>query len=225
MAKWLNNIIRLFVRSAKPRMDIIINRPSARFQCLTAFQKQGLYFVHPKTGEYIKGLISLPYVGLTFTPPPACDNHKNNLGFIPSSTPPLVKEKTQEDGKDTFEIDALLYFEYKGPECTTGFVEKEIYYLYFLKIWNDVDLKLWEEIAANVIRDTCMNLEGQKIPLLRFVISTTFVPNDRTIESKMTVEKRPDYPSSVYAVSNDVYDDEEYYYEDDRQQRSARPRP
>lgn len=193
-----------------PHPNISITRPDIRFRVLDAFKKQGLFFIDLETGDYVDGLIDLPSIGLTFTPP--LDEEEISpgptLGFLELNQP--RKPVPVED--DFFELDAVLFFEYDGPECKTGMLEEDLAQLFFLKVWNDLDLLHWESIVAKVIDDLTVKVENLEHPLVKFAISTTFIPDDPAKHNRLTIPKKQATYIDTDAVSDKTLsvDDEEY---------------
>ncbi|HOX95759.1 MAG TPA: hypothetical protein PLI45_00020 [Candidatus Woesebacteria bacterium] len=179
--------------------NITITRDDTCFRVLDSLHRQGLYFIDIDTKKYIDGLIDLPSIGLSFSPPtPIDDENESDLGFLATQK----KESITKDDGTGLKVDAVLFFVYDGPECRTGYISKEGCYVYFLKIWNDLELKHWEEIIAKVVDDLTIKIEDYEHALVRFCISTTFVPNDTTKESQLIIPYS-DKNSKTYAVSND----------------------
>ena len=209
------------VEDEQPTISII--RPDIRFRTLDAFKKQGVFFINLDTGEYIKGIIDLTSIGLTFTPPQEEEEEQRELGFHALAKP---KATSPTDKDDYFELEAILFFEYEGPECETRFLEKELAFLFFLKVWDDRELRNWEIIVENVVNDLTFIVDDYRHPMVKFVISTTFVPNDLTKKSSFHISKKqPECsPESSDAISHKVIDTDDDIYEDHLIRKPVFPR-
>ena len=199
--------------------SIIIRRPDTRFRVLDSFKKQGLYFIDLETGEDIDGLMDLPSIGLTFSPPPV-ETKKPGFGFLSlgQNTGP------KNDDSDSFELDAVLFFEYDGPECKTGILENELAYLFFIKVWNDIDLISWEKIIENVIKDLTIKVDDLSYPIVKFAISTTFISNNPGESKKLTISKKK-RSGDTEAVSSHFIEEESDDFENDNDDyRILKPR-
>ena len=172
-----------------PLDNIMIHRPEVNFRVLKAFQKQGLFFIDMETGTYVDGLMPLPSLGLSFVPPTKKKTWKSSLGFL------NLGDNKKDDTSlevDSVELDAVLFFEYKGPECITGALEEledgDIVYLFFLTIWNDYEFNHWHDILEKVVADLTVVKKGIPIPLVKFTVTTTFVPNNPTEPNRLVIE-------------------------------------
>jgi hypothetical protein len=201
---------------------IIIIRPDTQFRVLKAFQKHGIFFIDLETGSYIDGLIYLPSIGLSFTPPPVETAWQPTLGFLKTNA------KVEYD-PDTIEVDAVLFFEYQGPECQTGLlgeIQGEKVYLYYLTIWNDYELRQWDDIVSQVISDLTITKNGRSIPLVKFVVTSSFVPNKPTEANRLVLEinKSKGDEGSDPAISSQSIVPQDDGYEDEEDIHKFRPR-
>jgi len=195
---------------------ITIVRPNIQFRILQAFQKHQLYFVDMDSGKYLDGLLHLPSIGLTFTPPPK-KVWQPSLGFL--SLGPMATPFVEPDPPNLVEIDAILFFEYDGPECKTGCIneiEGEKIYRVYLTIWNDYELCQWNEIVESVIADLTLTKNGLTFPLVKFIITSSFVPNKPTVPNRLVIEfkKSDDCQEGESAISDQSIVPEEDDYED-----------
>lgn len=191
-----------------PTIDIL--RPSTRFGILKSLRDQGVFFVNTKTGKRFLGLPGdYDTVGLVFEP-------QNEL---PEATTGFLNlEKNQSKSKkipDTFEVDALLFFQHKEEDFNTGYIDfigDKIVYLYYIEVWNDLDIEKWKNIVKKVVQDLTVEINGKPVPLVKFRIKTLFVPDDPSEKSRMVLKIMKD-PSYASALSSEYYnpDDEEYY--------------
>lgn len=207
----VRNLFQKFLSLFKPRQNppfyedqptISISRPDTRFRVLNAFKRQGLYFIDLDTGENIDGLIDLPSIGLTFSPP-LVEKEKPSIGFLSLGQNSAKKN----DDSDYFELDAVLFFEYDGPECKTGMLENELAYLYFIKVWNDLDLRNWEQIVQKVVDDLTIKIDDLSHPMVKFAISTTFISNNPTEQKRLMISKKK-HTSDTEAFSDQYFEAE-----------------
>lgn len=179
-------------------LTISISRPDLRFRVLDSLKNQGLFFINLDTGEYIDGLIDLPSIGLTHTPPrDETEIVWPTLGFLELNQP-----KKTEPEDDYFELDAVLFFDYDGPECKTGLLETDLAYLFFLKIWNDLELCFWEPIITKVVDDLTLKTGDYSHPLVKFIISTSFIPNNRSKQNRLSLPKKQSECAETDVVSS-----------------------
>jgi len=194
-----------------PTIDIL--RPHTRFGILKSLKDQGISFVNTKTGKRILGLPGdYDTVGLVFEP--QNDHKETTVGFL---TLDKDRSKTKKE-PDTFEIDALLFFEHQEEDFSTGyidFIKDKFVYLFYLEVWNDLEIEKWQKIIEKVVQDMTVDIDGQAVPLAKFRIKTLFVPDNPTETSRMVLKIMKD-PSYVNALSGEYHnpDDEEYYEED-----------
>jgi len=204
LASFLGKVSGLFSKKSSQTIEfyepISVSRPDVEFRVLSSLAKQNVYFIDLETADYIDGLIYLPSIGLTLTPPPPPQKAtRADLGFLNLETRRGVNTHSSPD---IAEIDAVLYFEYEGRECKTGLLDNGIVYLFFVKIWNDLDFIIWEEILEKVIKDLSLDFEGYLIPRVNFTVSTTFIPNRPTVASKLVINRPEDNSDASFAVSN-----------------------
>jgi len=194
-----------------PTIDIL--RPHTRFGILKSLKDQDISFVNTKTGKRILGLPGdYDTVGLVFEP--QNDHPESTTGFL-SLDKDHQKPKKQ---LDTFEVDALLFFEHEEEDFSTGyidFIKDKVVYLFYIEVWNDLEIDKWQKIISKVVQDLTVEIDGQAVPLAKFRIKTLFVPDDPSEKSRMVLKIMKD-PSYVNALSSDYHnpDDEEYYEED-----------
>lgn len=194
-----------------PTIDIL--RPHTRFGILKSLKDQGISFVNTKTGKHILGLPGdYDTVGLVFEP--QNDHKETTVGFLTLDKDQPKKKKEP----DTFEIDALLFFEYKEEDFSTGyidFIKDKVVYLFYLEVWNDLEIEKWKKIIEKVVQDMTVDIDGQAVPLAKFRIKTLFVPDNPSEKSRMVLKIMKE-PSYVNALSREYHnpDDEEYYEED-----------
>ncbi len=174
---------------------VSISRPDLKFHILDAFKRQELYFVDLDNGDYINGLIDIPSLGLTFSAPAPEQLDNCEMGFIHLNHPKALANE------DTFELDAVLYFDYDGPECKTGFLADGSQ-LFFLKVWNDTDLQHWEAIVNQVVNELTVKTEDGSVPLAKFIISTVFVPDRPEDGARLVLTKKKADSCSADAVSD-----------------------
>ncbi len=191
--------IQKAIESIEP---IIVRRPDINFRVLRAFKKQGLNFIDLETGSYVDGLVPLPSIGLSFTPSRK-KTWKSSLGFL------NLGDKKGDDTNleiDSIELDAILFFEYKGAECITGVLDEledgEKIYLFFLTIWNDYEFKHWNDIVEKVVADLTIVKNGVSIPLVNFTVTTSYIPNNPTEANRLVIEFGRDKDDSDSAVSD-----------------------
>ncbi len=202
-----------------PSEPIQIIRPVIQYNILLSLSKTGVYFIDPNTGEYIDGLLNLPSIGLTLTPPPLTNTLNNQaLGF--ANLKNVTSKKTDPT---TFELDAILYFEYSDNEFATGYLEKQDAFLYYIKIWNDVDMRIWLDIIEKIVSEFNEGKKDKNLPGINFYVSSAFVPKNTNEPSKLVLTKQyPGTSGMARAVSS-----LELYSEDDNdtQERCKFPHP
>lgn len=233
LASFLDRVSGLFSKNSPPETiefydPICVRRPDVEFRVLSSLASQNVYFIDLDTTNYLDGLIYLPSIGLTLTPPPPQKAIRNNLGFLNLGT---KREVDPHSNPDVAEVDAVLYFEYEGRECKTGLLEENgVAYLFFVKIWNDLDFIIWEKILNKVINDLTIDIEGYLVSRVNFTVATTFIPNNPTEASKLVISRQDDHSDASFAVSNhtigalensdeefdDDEDDEEEEYEESK---------
>ncbi|MFZ3068734.1 MAG: hypothetical protein WA052_00250 [Microgenomates group bacterium] len=235
LASFLDRVSGLFNKKSLPPTielyePINVSRPDVEFRVLSSLAKQNVYFIDLDTTNYIDGLIYLPSIGLTLTPPPPQKTIHTNLGFLNLDT---KREVSTHPNPDVAEIDAVLYFEYEGRECKTGLLDNGLAYLFFIKIWNDLDFIIWEKIIEKVIKDLTLDIEWYPVPRVNFTVTTTFIPNKPTEASKLVISRPDDNSDASFAVSNHTVStpengDEEFDDEDDDEEyeefKTPRPR-
>lgn len=196
-----------------PTIDIL--RPSTRFDILTSLKDQGVSFINAKTGKKFLGLPGdYDTVGLVFEP--QSDSPTTTIGFLN-----LDKNKSKSKKEpDTFEVDALLFFQHSEEDFSTGYIDiigDKIVYLYYIEVWNDLEIEKWQKIIEKVVKDLTVEIDGQAVPLAKFRIKTLFVPDNPSEISRMVLKimKEPSYAS---ALSSEYYnpDDEEDYEDKDK---------
>jgi hypothetical protein len=164
-----------------PKEPITIDRPVLEFCVLASLARNGVYFTDLSTGEAINGLLYLPQIGISLTPP---ETNEINLGFLN-----LGQKRPRKLAPNTFEVDGVLYFEYDGKECITGKLDNFGRYLWFIKIWNDIDMRIWEEIIKKVVDDNTKIVDGAPYPLAYFIVSSAFVPDKADKPSRLVLTK------------------------------------
>jgi len=172
------------------------SRLDIHFRVLRELQKQSIFFIDIETSKYIDGLIYLPSIGLSFTPPPPKVT-QSGMGFLN-----LSNKKSPDQNIDKLGLDALLFFHYSGPECLTGYLKKEEAYLFFLKVWNDLEYTRWKEILQKVIDVVSVERNGVSYPLVKFIVSTTFIPNSPDEPNKLIIALPQKAMETVQAISS-----------------------
>lgn len=177
---------------------VSVARPTLQFQVLHSLCEQGVYFVDIDTGDPLEGYLDVPAVGLTLTPPPPIPV-KPPLGFLH-----LHDNKIDpKDCANTFELDAILYFSYNGKECQTGALSEAGFpVLFFIKIWNDLDLCNWEKIVNQVVADLTINKDGESFPVVNFVVSSAYVPKNTTEPSRLVLKRKDGNADTTDGVSD-----------------------
>lgn len=180
---------------------VSISRPDLKFRIQDSLKRQGLFFVDLGSGTLIDGLIDLPSIGLILSSPqPEAVVQSTKFGFLGVNCQSSVPEAKEDD--DNFELDAVLYFDYDGPECTTGYLP-DLSFLCFLKIWNDVQLYEWEDILNKVVEDLTVDSDyGIPVPLVKFFVTTTFVPDNPEKDNRLIIPKKKPEIDTDDAVSS-----------------------
>ena len=198
-----------------PLEPITILRPDIQFRVLQALQENGLFFIDLESGHYVDGLIYFPSLGLSFSPPPS-KVWQPTLGFLSLDHFPTKSSVALQPG--TVELDAILFFEYEGPECETGIIGEVAglpIYLFYLTIWNDREIRHWDEILQRVISKLTLTQDGQGFPLVKFTVTSTFVPNQSMETSKLVVDfKKPCDDTDTEAISDQCLTPADDDYED-----------
>jgi hypothetical protein len=164
-----------------PTELITLTRPVLQFGVLDSFARHGVYFTNLEDGEPIDGLLYQPSIGISLTPPEK--NSVTGFGFSH-----LQQRSSRKLAPNTFEVDGVLYFEYKGRECITGQLSEDTY-LFFVKIWNDIDMKVWLEIIEKAVADNTEIKDGAPYPHAYFFVSSAFVPRNATEPSRLVLPK------------------------------------
>jgi len=201
-----------------PIVEII--KPTPQFDVLKSLADQGVYFVDMTTGNPIHGFVNSPEIGLSLTPPVEA-NKDSTLGFIH-----LYDYKTRLGPKDpdSFEVECVLYFNYEGEECKAGFSTDEGIFVLFVKIWNDNDVPIWEEILNKVVEDLYYEDEGEMYSLIRFVVTSSFIPKSPEHSSKLVLKRLQKDQDITYALSSEVIDDsDDDYYDEDAEKYFSPP--
>ena len=233
LASFLDKASGLFSKKSLPSTielydPITVSRPDVEFRVLSSLAKQNVYFIDLDTTNYIDGLIYLPSLGLTLTPPPPQKAARSNLGFLNLET---KRETSSPSNPNVAEVDAVLYFEYEGRECKTGLLDNGLAYLFFIKIWNDLDFIIWEKILEEVVRDLTLDFEGYLLPRVNFTVATTFIPHKPSEPSKLIINRQDDNSDASFAVSNhtigtlensDGFDDDD---DDEEYEELKKPKP
>ena len=231
LASFLDKASGLFSKKSLPSTielydPITVSRPDVEFRVLSSLAKQNVYFIDLDTTNYIDGLIYLPSLGLTLTPPPPPQKaSRTNLGFLNLET---KREVSIHSNQDVAEIDAVLYFEYEGRECKTGLLDNGLAYLFFIKIWNDLDFIIWEKILEKVVGDLTLDLEGYLLPRVNFTVATTFIPNKPMEASKLVINRQDENSDASFAVSSltvSAPNDDEEFDDDEEYEELKTPKP
>lgn len=190
-------------------------RPIIQYHILLSLSKNGVYFIDPNTGEYIDGLLNLPSIGLTLSPPPP-----KNTSEVPSfGFAGLNKNTSKKENSNTFELDAVLYFDYSDSEFATGYLEEQKVFLYYLKIWNDVDMRIWLDIIEKVVSEFNGGKRDKEGRGINFYVSSAFVPKNTTEPSKLVLTKQSSGNSGVVRAASNL----ELYSEEDNPQQDCNP--
>ena len=175
-----NDLLKILEENIKVLLEepVRVVRPVPEFGVLDSFARQGVYFTNLDTGEQIEGLLNLPSIGISLTPPKIDSGCE--LGFL---------NINKKSSKNTFAVDGVLYFEYRGKECNTGWLSEKGDYLWFIKIWNDIDMHLWLDIIEKVVADNTVIKDGVPVPLAKFFVSSAFVPKNTTEPTRLVLSK------------------------------------
>lgn len=185
----------------------LVARPDIRYAVQAALvnQKQQIYLINPGTNMYIDGLIDVPALYLTFTPPPMVT--KRAFGFLPGPTSTQIILVPKE-----LKIDAILYFSYPGNEYFAGYDKETGITVMLIKVWHDDEVKRWKRIAQKVASELVI-IKGKKIiPTVFFNISSVFVPNNPKAPHQLIIKPDTDggkYPDATPWIPS-IFQDDDY---------------
>jgi len=183
-------------------------RPALEFNVLRAFAKNGVYFINQETGDYVDGLLKLPSIGITLTPPQKEESNTANFGFLNFN-----RKSTSRSDPNTYEIDGVLFFSYSDPnkEFSTGYIDIEDAYLYYVKIWNDVELRVWVDILEKIVAEFTEEVDGKPHHKVLFYLDSVYVPKDITKPNKLVLPIQNKYgsnPTNACSTKEIPFDDD-----------------